>query len=300
MMADDATLTGTKIADEPVAVPWSTQFDLASRVSGRTYRIFVFQPPMPAPPAGYPVVTVLDGNLTFPIAAAMAATYAWSMCPAMVVGVGYPTENPVQMVASRVRDLTPETSPEGLLQRPGVPTMTPDHVGGADAFHRFLTEELRPLVAARYAVDADRQALFGYSLAGLFTLHALFSQPTEWRSYAAASPSIWWDDRALLARECGFRRAVERQEASPRVLISVGSREQQPPLRVAPGMTADEIEAQLLECRMVDNAWELACRLERLKGGERYSASFHAFDEEDHLTGLAASVGRAFDFALRD
>jgi predicted alpha/beta superfamily hydrolase len=132
MMADDATLTGTKIAGEPVAVPWSTQFDLTSEISGRAYRVFVFQPPTPAPPTGYPVVTVLDGNLTFPIAAAMAATYAWSMCPAMVVGVGYPTENPAQMIVSRVRDLTPETSPEGLLQRPGVPTMTPAHVGGAD------------------------------------------------------------------------------------------------------------------------------------------------------------------------
>ncbi|HZZ88103.1 MAG TPA: alpha/beta hydrolase-fold protein [Caulobacteraceae bacterium] len=299
-MADDASMNDRRIGATPVSIPWSTQFDVASAITGRTYRIFVFQPPTPAPPAGYPAMTVLDGNMTFPIAAAMAATYAWSMCPTMVVGVGYPSDNPAEMMLSRFRDLTPETSAEGIPQRPGLPALSAEHVGGADGFHRFLTEELRPLIAARHAVDAERQALFGYSLGGLFTLHALFTQPAAWRSYAAASPSIWWDDAALLSREGGFRHAVEQGEASPRVLISVGAREQEPPLRTPPGMSADEIAALIEEGRMVDNAWELGSRLERLRGGEGYRAVFHAFDEEDHLTGLAASIGRALDFATRE
>jgi hypothetical protein len=50
---------------------------------------------------------------------------------------------------------------------------------------------------------------------------------------------------------------------------------------------------------MVDNAWELGTRLEKLTG-DGYHARFHAFGDEDHLTGLAAAVGRALDFALRD
>ena len=64
-------------------------------------------------------------------------------------------------------------------------------------------------------------------------------------------------------------------------------------------MSLDELEALLGEGRMVDNAWELANRLGRVTG-DGYAACFHAFDDEDHLTGLAAAVGRALDFATRD
>jgi uncharacterized protein len=284
----------------PVTVPWSTQFDLTSAINGRSYRIFVFQPPVPPPEAGYPVVTVLDGNMTFPIAAAMAATYAWSACPALVVGVGYASDNPVEWMVARLKDLTPETPLEGLPQRKGLPPTTPEAVGGADAFLRFLTEELRPAIAASHKVDPGRQALFGYSLAGLFTLHALFNHPDAFRSFAAASPSIWWNECAVLDDEVRFARAVKCRATQPRVLISVGTKEQTLPRRLPIGMTAEETLALLDEGRMVDNAWELSERLGKVEGGDGWELAFHAFEDEDHLTGLAASVGRALDFALRD
>jgi len=284
----------------PATLPWSTQFDLTSEITGRTYRIFVFEPPVPPPEAGYPVVTVLDGNMTFPIAAAMAATYAWSACPAMVVGVGYASANPAEWMVARLKDLTPVTPPEGIPQRKGLPTLAPEGVGGADELHRFLTEELRPLIAKAHNVDPDRQALFGYSLAGLFVLHVLFSQPEAYRTFAAASPSIWWNECAVLDDEVRFARAVKCRAIEPRVLISVGTKEQTLPRRLPPGMTAAETMALLDEGRMVDNAWELSERLCKVEGGDGWELSFHAFEDEDHLTCLAASVGRALDFALRD
>jgi len=294
------TANDVEVTTEPVAAPWSRQFDLTSRISGRTYRIFVFQPPILPPETGYPVVTVLDGNMTFPIAAAMAATYAWSACQALVVGVGYPTENPAEMMISRFHDLTPETPPEGIPVRKGLPPLPPEAVGGAEDFHRFLTEELRPTIARLHRVDPDRQALFGYSLAGLFTLHVAFNHPEAYRSFAAASPSIWWNDCAVLADEAGFTKAVESGKVAPRVLISVGAKEQAPPSRLPPGMSAEDAEALLLEGRMVDNAWELSERLRHVHRCDGCEFRFHAFEDEDHLTGLAASVGRALDFALRD
>jgi hypothetical protein len=298
-MLEERTAGEAAIAPIPATVLWSSQFDMTSTASGRDHRIFVFEPPVPPPPAGYPVITVLDGNTTFPIAASMAATYAWSGCPAVVVGVGYPTANPAEMVVSRLRDLTPQTPLEAIPRRPGMPALGPGSVGGAEKFHRFLTEELRPVIAAARNVDPDREALFGYSLAGLYTLHVLFNHPRAYRSYAAASPSIWWNERALLSRERCFSRSVEQGEIAPKVLISVGAREQTAPHRLPAGMTAEDNEAQLAEARMVDNAWELGSRLERLRGADGYRATFHAFDDEDHLTCLAASVGRALDFATR-
>jgi uncharacterized protein len=298
MSLEASTIERDAAAHEPVALPWSTQFDLASKISGRTYRIFVFAPPLPPPEAGYPVLVALDGNMTFPIAAAMASMYAFSGCPTLVVGVGYPA-SPLEIQMLRFRDLTPPTPPEGIPKRPGIPPLGPEHFGGASEFRGFLTEELRPAIAAAHKVDPAREALFGFSLGGLFVLETLFNQPDAYSRYMAASPSIWWNDSAVLADEAGFVRAIEAGAASPRVLISVGDREQLVPSRLPGGMSAEDAEALIAEGRMVDNAWELSTRLGRVTGCG-YASCFHAFENEDHLTGMAASVGRALDFATRD
>src|SRR5580658_10520557 len=187
MSLQQSTLDREAAARSPVTVQWSTQFDLASEISGRTYRIFVFEPPLPAPEAGYPLLVALDGNMTFQIAAAMAAMYAFSGCPALVVGVGY-AASPLEIQMLRFRDLTPPTPPEGVPRRPGIPPLGPEHYGGAGEFRRFLTEELRPAIAAAHKVDPSREALFGYSLGGLFVLDTLFNQPGAYARYMVASP----------------------------------------------------------------------------------------------------------------
>jgi hypothetical protein len=296
MTLQEDTLEREAPAKSPVTVQWSTQFDMTSQISGRSYRIFVFEPPLPPPEAGYPVLLALDGNMTFQIAAAMAAMYAFSGCPVLVVGVGYGV-SPIEMQVLRLRDLTPPTPADALPKR--ATQLGPENYGGANGFRRFLTEELRPTIAAAHKVDPDREGLFGYSLGGLFVLDTLFQHPGAYRSYIAASPSIWWNDCAVLKHEPGFRRAVESGDASPRVLITVGDQEQASPRRLPLGMSREAAEALVGEGRMVDNAWELGTRLEKLTG-DGYHARFHAFEDEDHLTGLAASVGRALDFASRD
>jgi len=298
MSVQESTLEREAPAKSPVTTQWSTQFDMASDISGRTYRIFMFEPPLPAPEAGYPLLVVLDGNMTFQIAAAMAAMYAFSGVPVLVVGVGY-AASPLEIQLLRFRDLTPPTPAEGVLRRPGIPPLGPEHYGGAGEFRGFLTEELRLALAAAHKVDPSREALFGYSLGGLFVLDTLFKHPDAYSRYIAASPSIWWNDCAVLKEEAGFARRVEAGTAAPRVLISVGDREQLAPTRLPPGMSLEDLEALIAEGRIVDNAWELATRLGRITG-DGYASCFHAFENEDHLTCLAAAVGRALDFATRD
>jgi hypothetical protein len=298
MSLQENTLERETAAKSPVEVLWSSQFDMASQISGRTYRIFVFEPPAPPPEAGYPLLVALDGNMTFQVAATMAAMYVFSGCPALVVGVGYDA-SPLEMQMLRIRDLTPPTPPEGVPKRPGVPPLGPGQYGGAAEFRGFLTEELRPAIAAAHKVDPAREALFGYSLSGLFVLDTLLRRPDAYSRYIASSPSIWWNDCAVLKEEAGFARRIEAGTPAPRVLITVGDREQESPSRLPPGERLEDIEAQMAEARMVDNAWELATRLGRITG-DGYASCFHAFENEDHLTGLAASVGRAVDFATRD
>jgi predicted alpha/beta superfamily hydrolase len=68
----------------------------------------------------------------------------------------------------------------------------PDAYGDAEGFHRFMTEELRPLIAQSYRTDPKNQSLMGYSLGGLFALHVLFQHPQSYQGYVIGSPSIWW------------------------------------------------------------------------------------------------------------
>ncbi len=295
--APPAALAAT--ADEPVTLPGAVRFDLASKIAGRTYRVLVYQSMLPPPETGYPVITLTDGNMNFPTAAVMAGMFAAQGKAAMVVGVGYPSSAPLDLMTLRVRDLTPPTPLENIRLSPGLPPAEPQNYGGANLFRRFLVEELRPLIAARWQVNPDEQTLYGYSLGGLFTLHSLFADPTAFRGYVAASPSIWWNSRAVLNAEAEFAARVEAGEIAPRVLVTIGEHEQDPPKVPPPGMSEDEIAKLIGEARMVENALELGARLAALKGAAAYDARFHCFEAEDHLSAMAASVGRALDFALR-
>ena len=72
-----------------------------SRLTGRTYRVFVFKPDCPPPSSGYPVVVGLDGNMVFPIIATVSASFALTANSALVVCVGYPTDDPQRSVPER-------------------------------------------------------------------------------------------------------------------------------------------------------------------------------------------------------
>jgi predicted alpha/beta superfamily hydrolase len=293
--ANNARTTGR----EPAVFPGAVQFDLTAKVSGRTYRIFIYQPPAPPPETGYPVVYLSDGNVNFPIASAMASMFAFQNAAAIVVGVGYPSDNPLDLMLMRTRDLTPPTPIEAINPQPGLPPPSPENYGGDSDFLAFLVDELRPAVAAEWPTDPANQTLYGFSLGGLFALSALFARPAAFRTFVASSPSIWWHDRALLAGEADFARRIEAGDAAPRVLVTIGGLEQALPKTTPPGYTEAELEALLAGARMVDNARELGARLAAIKGRAGYVAAFHAFPGEDHLTAMAGSIARALDFALR-
>ncbi|MGA0600179.1 alpha/beta hydrolase [Caulobacter sp. KR2-114] len=284
---------------EPVTLRGARQFEMASKISGRSYQIYVSRPVGPAPEGGYPVVTVTDGNLTFPLAATTATALTISGDkPVIVVGVGYAADD--QLMALRNRDLTPPTPKSALIAIPGMPEPREADYGGAVEFRRFLLEELRPAIAAAYPVNPDDQTLYGHSLGGLFTLTVLFAEPKAFRTYAISSPSIWWNSRAILEGEAAFARAVEAGEITPRVLVTIGATEQDPPRVAPPGMTLEAAAERMRLGRMVDNARELGERLVTLKGAAGYKAAFQNFQAEDHMSVVPASIARAITFALRD
>ena len=295
--AAPVTVPANARALSPVTLFGASQFDLASKISARTYRIFVYKPLTPAPPSGYPVVFVTDGNGMFPLAAAQTALLALAGKGAIIVGIGYPGDDFMKPMMLRYLDLTPVTADKTLF-----PTQPPlaaaDQGGGSELFYRFIIEELRPAIAASYAIDAHQQTLYGHSLGGLFVLGVMFKHPESFNRYVASSPSIWWDKRSVLKGEGGFLAQAKSAKHPIRLLICVGSKEQDPYSQAPPGnMPLSEVNKKIAEARMVDNARDLA---QRLKAGAKsgLSVRFQQFSGEDHLSVVPASISRALGFAL--
>lgn len=86
--------------------------------------------------------------------------------------------------------------------------------GGSARFRRFLAEEVKPWVEARYRTSGT-DAVMGESLAGLFVVETLFEVPTLFDDYIAVSPSLWWEDMKY-GREADVR--LRRLPSGPRRL----------------------------------------------------------------------------------
>jgi uncharacterized protein len=289
----------TAPATSPVTLFGASQFDLPSRIAGRTYRIFVYKPVTPAPASGYPVIYFPDGNGFFPVVAGQTALMTLVGKGALVVGVGYPTDDFMKPMTLRYRDLTPVTEDQTLF-----PTKPPlaegDQGGHSEQFYRFLVEELRPALAKLYATDPKQQTLYGHSLGGLFVLGVLFNHPDSFNRYVASSPSIWWDKKSVLKDEAAFVAKMKGSKMPLRVFICVGAKEQDPYTSVPPGtpMSLAEVNQRISEARMVTNARDLANRLMQIDARPGFVVKFQDFGAEDHLSVVPASASRALEFAI--
>jgi predicted alpha/beta superfamily hydrolase len=172
-------------AAQPLAI--GDTFTLASKALGETRRINVWRPGADAakPDAPLPVLYLLDGGIGedfLHVAGLMQVSIAnGTMRPFMLVGI----EN-----TQRRRDMTPAT--DVAEDRAIAPV-----VGGAMPFRAFLRDELMPEIARRYRVDGE-SALVGESLAGLFVLDTLVTEPALFDDWIAIDPALWWNDQALL------------------------------------------------------------------------------------------------------
>ena len=254
---------------KPAAEIWySEQFIAHSAIVGRDFLIQVAKPPLQDGAEKAPAIYILDGNSSFGLAAnIMQGSVAGAiMAPAYVIGVGYPSQTRKDWQALRSRDLT---------FVPVAPTEPADHelTGEAMKFQRFLTEELRPLIEARYPID--RALLAGHSYGGLFAAHVLLNDPRAFDGYLIGSPSLWAEP-ALLEKAATFR-APNRVP----VFIAVGAKE------------AQQNDAVY---HMVRNMTALAARLADHPSNLDIKA--WVVPEENHTTVRPAFLARAMPFVL--
>jgi uncharacterized protein len=293
----------------PYDLPQLQQTTLKS-AAGASYRIIVAKPAAPAPAGGYPVIYVVDGNAYTSLVSEIIRVnidvgVQSRVEPAVVVGIGYPTDHAFDLTR-RTLDFTSPVSPDHQDIDVGH-----DPTGGAIAMMNFIDKVVKPVVEARFKIDRTRQTLLGHSLGGLFTLLTMFNRPQSFQTYVALSPSIWWNNGGPLQEAQHFVEKADRPQKL-RVFISVGDLEQyMTPAYVdrtrdvlrssfdTQEKTNAEADKEMREMKaktMVENARRMATLLT----GAHIQTKFIEFPDEDHFSVVPAALGSAVPFALGD
>lgn len=193
-----------EVTPEPVApvteviIPRTETIRLHSSAGDRDYNIYISLPDAYSfSPVAYPVVYLLDGDITF----IWATEYSrWlssgDVLPEMII-VG------IDNSSRRSRDLLPEYE-------------------GVGKFLTFIQEELIPYVDDNYRTKPTDRTLAGVSDGGLFTLYALFHSPETFNRYIVTTPALSRDD-LIFKYEGEF--ASNHSELPVKLFLSIGGRE---------------------------------------------------------------------------
>lgn len=248
----------TVVEEGPAIQAQAVQFVVRSVHADRDYLIQVTPPARPPvfPGQKAAVVYALDGGWGVAGAAGWVLGGGGAMSPAYMVTIGYPPGQP----NSREADLLPRP----VVRQDGSVASG----GRSDRFTRFLLEELKPFIEARYPVDPSRAVLFGHSLAGVFTANVLADHPDAFAGFLIASPSVWADTTVPERL-----RAHTSDRSGPRVFVGYGERE---------------------EPYMIEGGREVMAALS--SRGDRLAT--HIFTGDFHITYYPAALGAALPFLL--
>ena len=184
MVGAPLAASATTQAPEPVVI--GEKFQIESKVLAETRTYVVHTPDYYKKRTdAYPVLVLLDAENSFAhTSAAVHLLSANGRIPAMIV-VGIDNTD-------RTRDMTPSRPASSFGSAPWTRS-----AGGADKFLSFIADELLPAIDRNYRTRPYR-VLIGHSLGGLFAVYALLNRPEVFKGYIVTSPSLWWDDQALL------------------------------------------------------------------------------------------------------
>jgi predicted alpha/beta superfamily hydrolase len=200
-------------APEKVTVAPSRRTDLRkheafhSQILEHDRTLIVYLPPgYDSATRRYPVLYMHDGQNLFDPATAFAGEEwrvddtadeliaARTIEPLIIVGIYNTGEH-------RINEYTPSRDPK---------------LGGgqADLYGRMLIEEIKPLIDANYRTleGPSNTGLAGSSLGGLVTLYLGLQHPGVFGKLAVLSPSVWWNNRAIL-------KLIARMRHKPQVKI---------------------------------------------------------------------------------
>lgn len=194
---------------------------MKSASTGRSYDLYIRKPADfdKNKDKKYPVLYLLDGQWDFKLLDSVVGglVYDKQMPDIVVVGITYSGDD-ADYDALRARDYTPT---------PGVR----EGSGDGPKFLGFIKTELIPFVEDNYRGDPARRILGGHSFGGLFTLYAMFTDPSLFWGYLAGSPDFTWDNDFLVKQEADF--ATKHKNLPVRLFMGVGGAEE----LVTPGVS---------------------------------------------------------------
>ena len=195
--------------------------------NGVDYDIYVRVPPDHASAqARYPLILLLDADYSFVLASNIVEHLADRMnqAPKAIVAAiayrgAYPDRHRYRL--ERTRDYTPIRFPTG-----GYGPAYQAQSGGGPRFLDMVERRALPLIDQRFRTLAGERTLVGHSYGGLFASWVLQERPDLFNRYLIVSPSLWYADRMILAREEALR--TTRLPRRTTAYLAVGSWEEQP------------------------------------------------------------------------
>lgn len=284
--------------------------DFTSEITGHDHRLLVYVPDTPAPESGYPVVYMIDGNFYFGSGAEIIRLQGGNFVEqAIVVGIGYPTNDIKEQLLIRRKDLAYEvddaylTETSSLNAALGKPKDPVEMWGGLLKYVDMLEKEVKPMVRALAPVDEDKEVLFGHSLGGLTTTHVLLNTPDAFDAYIIAAPSLWWHRFQVMGYMDGFEERIAKLEKPISVHMSVGGMEEEipdaPQLRSMPDAVREALVNQIETIGMVRSLRKLSDGVNEVadKTGKIKTATV-VFEDENHPSVAPISLNRGIRHTL--
>lgn len=178
---------GVARAQTPTPIVIGQSYALPSAVMGAPRTINIWLPPgYEQGTQRYPVLYLLDGGVAQDFhhisGLAQLGTIVGTTRDVIVVGIeSVDRRNELAFAPTRDAKLKADYPTAGQSAR----------------FRQFIGRDLKPWVEAHYRTSGE-DAVIGESLAGLFVVETLLREPALFDSYIAISPSLWWDEEALV------------------------------------------------------------------------------------------------------
>lgn len=253
------SLACSSLAQEPPSLSFGSIARFHSKALDEERRLNVYLPPgYEGSTEKYPVIYLLDGSAHedyFHVATLIDFLSLYEVMPkTIVIGISN---------VDRKRDFTTPTKDEKALANS--PTS-----GGADRFVAFLETDLIPYVESHYRAAAPR-TIIGQSLGGLLAAKVLLEKPALFDNYVIVSPSLWWNNQALLQSAADLMK--KNQTPNRKIYISVG--DEHPEMK-ATALSLSEIVKK--------------------SGWSNLRVQYDYLANEDHATSLHISVYNAMKF----
>jgi hypothetical protein len=263
--------------------------DLPSRLLQRNYQLYVSLPEtyQDEPQRKYPVLFVTDAPYAFPLIRSIGrrvGDHGKGLEEFILIGLSYANGDTPKY--SRDRDYTPTADNRGRSYESGMPGR-PLIYGEAEAYRRFIAEEVFPFVARSYRADMGRKIYAGHSYGGLLGIHMLLTEPTMFEHYILGSPSLWFNQKVMFEREKTY--AAAHKDLPADVFMAVGSFETLNPSSDDPRYDHED--------DMVRDLQKFERRL-KSRGYPSLRVQTKVVDDEDHLTVFPAIITRGLTHML--